>query len=76
MFNEIQSHFKDPENKPYPSNDNELLSELSKMMDWAGIGNPYSKIYVTTNITQYISLIAFVLTIIQFPRLQYIESSG
>jgi len=46
------------------------------MLDWAGIGNPYSKIYITTNATQYTSLIAFILTISQFSKLQYIENLG
>lgn len=76
MLNEIKAHFSDPENKPYPNNDNPLLPELSKMLDWAGIGNPYSKIYITTNTTQYISLITFLFTISQFPRLQYTEHLG
>lgn len=76
VLNEIKTHFKDLENSPYPSNDNLLLPELSKMLDWAGIGNPYSKIYITTNTTQYISLIAFLFTISQFSRLQYTEKLG
>lgn len=76
MLNEIKTHFRDPENKPYPNGDNPILPELCKMLDWAGIGNPYSKIYITTNTTQYISLIAFLLTIFQFPRLQYLDNLG
>lgn len=46
------------------------------MLDWAGIGNPYLKIYITSNTTQYISLIAFLFTIFQFPKLQYSEKLG
>jgi len=76
VLNEVKAHFRDPENKPYPADDNPLLPELSKMLDWAGIGNPYSKIYITTNATQYTSLIAFILTISQFSKLQYIENLG
>jgi len=76
VLNEIKAHFNDPENKPYPNNVNPLLPELSKMLDWAGIGNPYSKIYITTNSTQYVSLITFLFTISQFPRLQYTENLG
>jgi len=76
VLNEVKAHFRDPENKPYPADDNPLLPELSKMLDWAGIGNPYSKIYITTNATQYTSLIAFILTISQFSKLQYIDNLG
>ncbi|XP_050425351.1 WASH complex subunit 5 isoform X2 [Adelges cooleyi] len=71
VLNEIKTHFRNPNNKPYPSNDNPLLSELSKMMDWAGIGNPYLKIYITTSSTQYLALITFLFTTAQFPRLHY-----
>ncbi|XP_001948165.2 WASH complex subunit 5 [Acyrthosiphon pisum] len=74
VLNEVKAHFRDPENKPYPADDNPLLPELSKMLDWAGIGNPYLKIYITTNTTQYISLIAFLFTISQFSKLQYTEN--
>lgn len=74
VLNEIKLRFRDSVNNSYASNDSQLLSELSKMMDWAGIGNPYSKIYVTTIITQYISLISFILTISQFSKLEYIEN--
>lgn len=76
MLNEIKAHFRDTEHKPYPDNDNPLLPELSKMLDWAGNGNPYSKIYITTNTTQYISLITFLLTISQFSRLHYQKNLG
>lgn len=76
MLNEIKSHFRNPENKPYPSDDNPLLPELSRMLDWAGIGNPYLKIYITTDTSQYISLITFLLTISQFSKLQYMEKLG
>lgn len=76
VLNEIKAHIRDPENKPYPSENNPLIPELSKMLDWSGIGNPYLKIYLTTNSTQYISLITFLLTIAQFTRLQFIENLG
>lgn len=76
VLNEIKAHFRDTEHKPYPSDDNPLLPELSKMLDWAGNGNPYSKIYITTNTTQYISLIAFLLTISQFSKLHYEDNLG
>lgn len=76
VLNEVKSHFRDPKNKPYPKDDNPLLPELSKMLDWAGIGNPYLKIYITTNTTHYISLIAFLLTVSQFSKLQYTEKLG
>lgn len=46
------------------------------MMDWAGIGNPYSKIYITTSSSQYIALITFLFTIAQFPKLQYSDVLG
>lgn len=76
MLNEIIVHLNNQENTPYPDDDNPLLSELSNMMDWSGIGDPYSKLYITGDNIQSISLIIFLLTINQFSKLQYTENLG
>jgi hypothetical protein len=37
-----------PTVKPYPEEDNPLLSELSRYLETAGINDPFMKIYITT----------------------------
>lgn len=76
MLNEIRTHLNNPENTPYPDDDNLLLPELVKMMDWTGIGDPYSKLFIIADNSQCISLIVFLLTINQFSKLQYTEDLG
>lgn len=76
MLNEVKTHLNNPENTPYPDVDNQLLPEVSKMMDWAGIGDPYLKLFIIGDNNQYISLIIFLLTINQFSKLQYTENLG
>ncbi|KAL1469448.1 hypothetical protein MTO96_025056 [Rhipicephalus appendiculatus] len=43
---EIKAHHKDP-SKPYPKEDNPLLMELATYLDWCGLYQPLSKIYLT-----------------------------
>ncbi|CAG2056387.1 unnamed protein product [Timema podura] len=75
LLTEIQRHYKDP-TKPYPKEENPLLYELSTYCDWAGISDPYSKIYITTNNLQFFSLLTFLFTISQVPKLLYIKNIG
>nr|CAD7394522.1 unnamed protein product [Timema cristinae] len=75
LLTEIQRHYKDPM-KPYPKEENPLLYELSTYCDWAGISDPYSKIYITTNNLQFFSLLTFLFTISQVNKLIYIKNIG
>lgn len=72
---EIEAHYKDP-SKPYPKEDNPLLYELSMYLEWAGISNPYAKIYVTTKNPQYFSVLAFLFVISQLGKLHYAKTVG
>lgn len=74
LLNEIKEHYKDPSTKPYPREDNPLLLEVSTYLDWAGIGNPYAKIYVTTKNLQFFSLFTFLFVIAQFGKLVYVNN--
>ena len=42
-------HYINPDAVPYPSEDNPLLSELSKYLETTGLHDPYAKIYITTS---------------------------
>lgn len=43
LMADIQAHYKDPQ-KPYPDEDNELLSHLSEYLEHAGNHDPISKV--------------------------------
>uniref|UniRef100_A0A1B6MUI7 WASH complex subunit strumpellin n=2 Tax=Graphocephala atropunctata TaxID=36148 RepID=A0A1B6MUI7_9HEMI len=76
LLNEIRDHYKDPTSKPYPSEDSQLLLEVSTYLDWAGIGNPFAKIYITTKNLQFFSLFTFLFVTVQLGRLQYSKNYG
>ncbi|XP_067001738.2 WASH complex subunit 5 [Anabrus simplex] len=75
LLSEIESHYKDP-SRPYPKEDNPLMYELSTYLDWAGISNPYAKIYITTKNLQHFSLLTFLFVISQLSKLQYVKNMG
>lgn len=72
---EIEAHYKEP-SKPYPKESNPLLYELSTYLDWAGISNPYMKIYVTTRNLEYFSVLSFLFVVSQLAKLTYSKNIG
>ncbi|KAJ8877566.1 hypothetical protein PR048_022021 [Dryococelus australis] len=75
LLAEIERHYKDP-TMPYPREENPLLYELSTYLDWAGISDPFSKIYVTAQNLQHISLLMFLLAVSQISKLQHVKNIG
>ncbi|KAJ9583230.1 hypothetical protein L9F63_022420, partial [Diploptera punctata] len=73
LLAEIEAHYKEP-SKPYPKESNPLMYELSTYLDWAGISNPFAKIYVTTKNLQYFSLLTFLFVVSQLPKLTYAKN--
>ncbi|KAG8184568.1 hypothetical protein JTE90_007684 [Oedothorax gibbosus] len=73
LIADIELHYKDP-SKPYPKESNPLLYELSSYLEWAGIFNPLSKIYVTTKPLQHLSLFMCLFTTSQLSKLSYEKS--
>lgn len=47
---DIQAHYANPTERPYPPQDNPLLDELAQYLELAGISDPVTKIYVTTEL--------------------------
>uniref|UniRef100_A0A1B0D1J4 WASH complex subunit strumpellin n=1 Tax=Phlebotomus papatasi TaxID=29031 RepID=A0A1B0D1J4_PHLPP len=73
LLMEIKAHEIDPE-RPYPST--ELLSELNKYLEAAGIYNPLEKIYVTTKNSSFFSQFLFLLVISHLGKLQFVKNVG
>uniref|UniRef100_A0A1B0GJP1 WASH complex subunit 5 n=2 Tax=Lutzomyia longipalpis TaxID=7200 RepID=A0A1B0GJP1_LUTLO len=67
LLMDIRAHEIDPE-KPYPST--ELLSELNKYLEAAGIYNPLSKIYNSSFFAQFL----FLLVIAHLGKLQFVKN--
>jgi len=59
LMKDIQAHYKDPENLPYPDQESPLLPDISKYLDSAGLSDALTKIYVTTEGTDVLSFIIF-----------------
>ncbi|XP_064486870.1 WASH complex subunit 5-like isoform X2 [Ornithodoros turicata] len=72
---EIKAHYKDS-TKPYPKGDNLLLTELSTYLEWAGMYNPLSKIYITTKPILHLSLFMMLFTVTHMSKFQYVSSLG
>lgn len=64
LLNDVQAHYLNPEIAPYPEEDL-VLSELASFLEFSGISDPFTKIYVsTTPIDQFpLMMFLFVLTI-------------
>ncbi|CAK8692488.1 unnamed protein product [Clavelina lepadiformis] len=70
LMTAIEAHYQDP-TKPYPSEDNPMMYELTTFLDAAGMSDPLKKIYVTTKRLPHFALLCFVFTISQLQKLQY-----
>eukprot|EP00762_Andalucia_godoyi_P005753 ANDGO_06428.mRNA.1 WASH complex subunit strumpellin homolog len=46
---DIEAHYRNPEKKPYPSEDSSLLATLSEFLESSGMSDPLTKIYVTSD---------------------------
>ncbi|GAB0089628.1 hypothetical protein DMENIID0001_042040 [Sergentomyia squamirostris] len=68
---EIKAHEIDQE-RSYPSA--ELLSELNKYLEAAGIYNPLDKIYVITKNSTLFAQFLFLLVIAHLPKFQFIKN--
>lgn len=68
---ELRAHELDPQN-PAPGVD--LLVEVNKYLEWAGIYNPYEKVYIETNTFRSISASLTLLTISQLSKWNYVKN--
>lgn len=68
---ELKAHELDPKN-PAPGVD--LLVEVNKYLEWAGIYNPYEKVYIETNTFRSISASLTLLTISQLSKWNYVKN--
>lgn len=75
LLRDVEAHYQDP-TRPYPKEENPLMFELTSYLEWAGIHNPLTKIYITTKKYPYFALLNFLCVIAQMPKLVYVKSVG
>ncbi|KAE8748690.1 hypothetical protein FOCC_FOCC004493 [Frankliniella occidentalis] len=75
LLSDVQAHYRDPA-RPYPKEDSPLMFELTTYLDWAGIGDPCAKIYVTTRNLPYFALLSFLFVLSQLQKLSYARNVG
>lgn len=68
---DVKRHTLD-ESKPLPSS--ELLFELNRYLECAGLYNPYKKKYIDTKNPRFLPLLAFLFLIVHLPRFQYMKN--
>jgi len=59
LMKDVQAHYKDPDNLPYPDPESPLLPEISKYLETAGLSDSLTKIYITSEGTDVLPLIMF-----------------
>lgn len=79
LLSDLRSHYRAPETHPYPGGEAEkspLLAELARFLDTAGIADPLTKIYVTSDPLDQLPLICFVLVANLLSRYAYSQHLG
>jgi len=76
LMKDVQAHYKDPENLPYPDPESPLLPEISKYLETAGLSDCITKIYVTTEGTDVLPLVLFFVLLSVIGEYQYNQMLG
>lgn len=58
----------------HPPPSTELICQVNKYLEWAGIYNPYEKVYVTTKNTSNFALFLFLFVAGHVPKLQHVRN--
>lgn len=75
MF-EVNAHFEDPNNNPYPDEENPLLYELNPYLECVGLAEPLKKIYVMNDKFEYIGFFVAMFVLSQIPKIPCIKLNG
>lgn len=73
LLADVRQHYTDP-SKPYPSEENPLMYELTSYLEAAGFHNPLRKIYITWPKMPHFALFTFLMTLSHLGRLSYNKS--
>jgi len=76
LTSDIQAHYLSPDTKPYPTEDNPLLFELTNYLETAGLHDPYTKIYITTLPLNAFPCLMFLFVVSQLPKFALNQQIG
>jgi len=74
ILSDTYEHYIRPETKPYPGGENnDILYELTKFIEVAGLSDPLNKIYITTSTgsLEGFALLMFLFVISQLPKFHF-----
>jgi len=69
LITDVKKHYSNPESYPYPGNP--VLPNITKYLENAGISNPITKIYITTEPLPGIPILMFLLVLSQVTKLEW-----
>jgi WASH complex subunit strumpellin len=75
LIAEFKAHHLDPSTTPTTPKP-ELLAEVNKYLEAAGLHNPYHKIYITVRNSHYIPLFFFLFVVSHLPKMQFVKNVG
>ncbi len=73
LIAEVNAHFQDPNNNPYPDEENPLLYELNPYLECVGLAEPLKKIYVMGNKCEFIGFFTAMFVLSQMPRIASVK---
>lgn len=76
LLTDIRAHYASPDTKPYPDDDNPLLTELTKYLETSGISDPFMKIYVTSPPIEHYGVLMFFFVISQMSKFVFNPTLG
>jgi len=71
ILKDIRAHYRNQDTMPYPKDNNPLLSELSKYLECAGLSDPLTKIYITSDPLQGLVIFLFAFLLTYLAQLRY-----
>jgi len=71
LIKDIQQHYRQPENHPYPNEENPVLAEVADYLENSGLNDPFTKIYVTTKAIDNLACLMFLFVISQVNKFQF-----
>jgi WASH complex subunit strumpellin len=72
VVNDIRRHYNNPTQYSYPSKENPILPELTKLLESCGMDDPLSKIYVTSHPLEGLPVLLLMLLVQNLPKVMNI----
>lgn len=69
LINDVSAHYSRPDSKPYPGNP--VLPDISQYLETAGINDPLTKIYITSEPLEGIAVLMFLFVLAQTEKLTW-----